>query len=199
MNRPDQASRTERSSSEEPALKGSVALLPGGGSGIGRATALALADRGAEVVVIGRRVEGLQGTAALRSGIRAVPGDVSNPSDAGRIVHSAAETAGRLDVLVNNAGAVMSTPLRELSAEVAQSLWATNVLGPSLLARFSLPHLERTRRGDRQCTEHLRPQTGAGHQPVRRHEGRAGAPDPKLGPRARPGRRPRQCSGPGTH
>jgi NAD(P)-dependent dehydrogenase (short-subunit alcohol dehydrogenase family) len=51
----------------------------------------------------------------------------------------------RLDILVNNAGAVTLTPLPKTEPEAAQALWATNVLGPTWLAREALPHLERAR------------------------------------------------------
>lgn len=130
---------------DERPLEGTVALVTGGGSGIGRASAVALADRGAVVVVAGRRADALAGTVAARGSIRSVTGDVSVAGDAERIIDAAVATAGRLDVLVNNAGAVRLTPLGHTDPEVAQALWATNVLGPTLLAQFALAHLEQSR------------------------------------------------------
>lgn len=122
-----------------------VALVTGGGSGIGRACAVALASRGAAVVVAGRRREALEQTAKAHRSIRPVTGDVSVVSDAERIVESAAAISGRLDVLVNNAGAVRPTPLGQTEPEVARTLWGTNVLGPTLLVQFALPYLEQAR------------------------------------------------------
>jgi NAD(P)-dependent dehydrogenase (short-subunit alcohol dehydrogenase family) len=130
---------------DERPLGEMVALVTGGGSGIGRATAVALADRGAAVLVAGRRADALERTAAAHDSIRSVTGDVSVASDAERIVRTAVAESGRLDLLVNNAGAVKPTPLGETEPEIAQALWATNVLGPTLLAQFALAHLERTR------------------------------------------------------
>ena len=120
-----------------------MALVTGGGSGIGQETAVVLAVAGAEVVIAGRRVDALERTAAKQNSIRPVPGDVV--SDAERIVKAAVATAGRLDVLVNNAGAVRLTPLGQTKFEVAEELWRTNVLGPTLLVEFALPYLEQTR------------------------------------------------------
>jgi NADP-dependent 3-hydroxy acid dehydrogenase YdfG len=120
-----------------------VALVTGGSSGIGQA--IALAERGAEVVVAGRRADALARTAAARASIRAVTGDVSDVSDAERIVHAAVAMPGRLDVLVDNAGAVRLTPLGQTELDVARAPWATNVLGPTMLAQFALAHLEQTR------------------------------------------------------
>jgi NAD(P)-dependent dehydrogenase (short-subunit alcohol dehydrogenase family) len=126
-------------------LEGMVALVTGGGSGIGRASAVALADRGAAVIVAGRRADAVERTSAAHGSIRSITGDISLASDAERIVQAAVATSGRLDVLVNNAGTVALTPLGQTDPEVARALWATNVLGPTLLAQFALEHLEQTR------------------------------------------------------
>src|SRR4051812_13310779 len=82
--------------SREQALAGKAALVTGGGSGIGLGTALALAERGAHVVVVGRRSDVLEKTAALHPGIRAVAGDVSSPADIARFMRIALEALGRL-------------------------------------------------------------------------------------------------------
>jgi NAD(P)-dependent dehydrogenase (short-subunit alcohol dehydrogenase family) len=130
----------------ERPLDGLVALVTGGGSGIGRASALALARHGASVVVAGRRADALQRTAAAGGGrISAVPGDVTRLAEAERILKTALQVSGQLHVLVNNAGSVAPTPLGETKVETAEALWRTNVLGPALLVELALPHLERTR------------------------------------------------------
>ena len=125
--------------------EGRVALVTGGGSGIGRATALMLAGRGAGVLVTGRRREALELTAAMRPGIAIVPGDISRPADAARIIDEALEVRGRLDVLVNNAGVLAPTPLGTVDQEAAEALWAVNVLGPVLLVQSGLSALEQAR------------------------------------------------------
>src|SRR6266851_1127957 len=89
-------------------LEGKVALVTGAGSGIGRATALALAEEGAKVVVSARSVDGGQETVAgiKRSGGEAmfVRADVSIASDVAALVQTTVDTYGRLDCAHNNAG-----------------------------------------------------------------------------------------------
>lgn len=125
-------------------LKDKVALVTGAGSGIGRATALALAAQGARVVVTGRRPEPLVRVVAAGRNIVELAADVAEPGDAPRSIAKAVETWGRLDILVNNAGAGALAPLADATAERIEAIFATNVVGPSLLARAALPHLART-------------------------------------------------------
>ena len=86
-------------------MAGKVALITGGGSGIGRASALALAEEGFAVVLAGRRAEVLEETAAEAAGeALAVPADVSDPASIRDLFARAREAFGRLDLLFNNAG-----------------------------------------------------------------------------------------------
>src|SRR5436190_18961388 len=86
-------------------LAGRVALVTGGGTGLGRATAAELQACGAAVAIAGRRAEVLEAAAAaIGDRCMAVPGDVREPAEAERIVDKILERHGRLDVLVNNAG-----------------------------------------------------------------------------------------------
>ena len=82
-----------------------VAIVTGGGSGIGRATAVRFAARGARVLVVGRRVEPLEETARLGGGIAALAADVGQDAGAPAVIGHAMELWGRVDILVNNAGA----------------------------------------------------------------------------------------------
>lgn len=126
-------------------FKQKVALVTGAGTGIGRATALGLAARGAKVVITGRRPEPLEQTAAGHENIVALVADVADPDDAARSVAKAVESFGRLDILVNNAGAGVLSPLADVTAERIERILAVNVVGPSLLAREALVHLSRTK------------------------------------------------------
>ena len=84
-------------------LDGRVAIVSGGGTGIGAATARRFAAEGAKVVVTGRRKEPLDAVAAETAGV-AVPGDVTDPEHAPAAVRAAVGTFGGLDVVVANAG-----------------------------------------------------------------------------------------------
>ncbi len=110
---------------------GRVALVTGGGTGIGRATALELASSGADVVICGRREEPLVMTAVeveeAGGSCLAVPADVREPQQVARVVDRALERFGAIDVLVNNAGGQFSAPAEELSDNGWQAVWRLTV------------------------------------------------------------------------
>src|SRR3954467_11406720 len=94
-------------------LDGTVAIVSGGGSGIGRVTALELAGLGARVVVCGRRLEPLEETAALRAlpaRVEAEACDIREDDQVERLVDGVLERHGRIDLLVNNAGGQFLAP-----------------------------------------------------------------------------------------
>lgn len=119
-----------------------VVLITGGAAGIGRAAALQFAQGGARVVVTGRREAPLQALAAEHPGISYVVADAGKAADAPRTIAAVIERHGRLDVLVNNAGAGAILPLADADAAQVRDIFEVNVIGPSLLARAALPHLE---------------------------------------------------------
>jgi len=132
---------------------GRVALVTGGGTGIGAATAAALAADGVTVAVTGRRPEPLERTASQieRAGGRAlaVPADVSQVRDAERAVGETIEAFGALHVVINNAGAIRrGLRLHEVSPEGFDEQVAINLRGPYLVLRAALPELLR-QPGDR--------------------------------------------------
>jgi len=122
-------------------LDNKAVLITGGSSGIGRAAALRFAGLGAKVIVTGRRSAPLDELAASHPNITGLVADVAEPRDAARTIAKAVEAGGRLDVLVNNAGAGALLPLRDATAERMTSIFAVNVIGPSLLSAAALPHL----------------------------------------------------------
>jgi citronellol/citronellal dehydrogenase len=114
-------------------LSGQVALVTGGGTGLGKATALELARCGATVTIAGRRAEVLESAASeiVAAAGKADPmtGDVREPEDAHRLVQSVLDRHGRLDVLVNNAGGQYFTPAELIAAKGWRAVWRLNVDG----------------------------------------------------------------------
>lgn len=121
-----------------------VVIVTGGSSGIGRSAARQFASLGAHVLITGRRAERLDEAARDHPNIEPMIADTSRPEDAIRTISKVIEGWGRLDVLVNNAGAGAIMPLAQVSAERVIDIFAINVVGPSLLAKEALPHLKET-------------------------------------------------------
>ncbi len=125
-------------------LDGKVALITGGGTGIGKAIAERFVADGARVCITGRRKEVLEATAAsLPDGsVSVVAGDVGNRDDVLRMVETAATFGGRLDVLVNNAGCTQApASVADIDPEVWQKVFDVNLTGPMLLMKAAVPHM----------------------------------------------------------
>jgi len=123
-----------------------VIVLTGGTSGIGRAAAIRLANQGDKVLVTGRRAGPLDETIAEHPNIAGIVADAASTDDARRTIAKAIDLWGRIDALVNNAGAGAILPLADTTADRIMDILSVNVLGPSLLASAALPHLK-ARRG----------------------------------------------------
>lgn len=131
-------------------LTGHIALVTGGGTGIGRATALLLAERGADVAIAGRRVEKLEPTAeeirALGRRALCAPADVRQADQAPRLIERVIAEFGRLDILVNNAGgAAVHMPLAKLDPAKWDRDVQLNLNAAMYLSQAALPHLRASR------------------------------------------------------
>jgi len=130
----------------ELGLKGKVAAVTGGTDGIGRATALKLAQEGARVAICARRQEPLDKTAAeiRKAGVEAlaVAADMSKAGDVERFMKAVIERFGRIDILVNNAG----TSARGKFLEVDDKTWGADielkVFGAIRCTRLAVPHMK---------------------------------------------------------
>ncbi len=130
-------------------MGGKVALVTGGTSGIGKATAQAFAKSGAKVVVSGRRErEGLGVVEEIRKAggdAQFVQADVSREADVRRLVDETVARYGRLDVAFNNAGVEQPfIPVHETTAELYRQVFDVNVLGVLLSMKYEVPAMLRT-------------------------------------------------------
>jgi 3-hydroxy acid dehydrogenase/malonic semialdehyde reductase len=115
-------------------LSGATAIVTGASSGIGRATARALADAGVRVAGGARRVERLETQIAL-------PLDVTDPDSCARFVAAAVEELGELNILFNNAGLALGrAPFDESTEEDEATVFGVNVNGLVRMTRLCLPH-----------------------------------------------------------
>ncbi|MGH2634829.1 MAG: SDR family NAD(P)-dependent oxidoreductase [Actinomycetota bacterium] len=121
-------------------LAGKVAIISGGGTGIGAATARRFAAEGARVVIIGRRPEPLEAVASETGG-RVVAGDITEPGHAESAVESARESFGGLDVVVANAGVGFGGAAADVDDERWQRTIDVNVTGALRLVRAAIPAL----------------------------------------------------------
>jgi len=117
-------------------LAGQVALVSGGGSGLGRATAVELAACGAHVVVCGRRLEPLEETVALAEEGRctAITCDIREEEWVEVLVDDVLERHGRIDLLVNNAGGQFLTPAEDITPKGFRTVIRLNVEGTWLMS-----------------------------------------------------------------
>lgn len=126
-------------------LSGRVAAVTGASSGIGEATALALAEAGAAVALGARRVDRLEDLAAriteAGGSALAVECDVADEQSAHAFITAAAEQLGRLDILVNNAGVMLLGPIEGANTDEWRQMVNVNVLGLLYCTQAALPHL----------------------------------------------------------
>lgn len=123
-------------------LEGKTAVVTGGSTGIGLATAARLASEGAHVFITGRRKDALdRAVESIGSAATAVPGDISEPTDLDRLYDAIRDRGRGLDVLFANAGFATLTPLAQATDEQFDQLFGVNVRGTLLTVQKALPLL----------------------------------------------------------
>jgi meso-butanediol dehydrogenase/(S,S)-butanediol dehydrogenase/diacetyl reductase len=122
-------------------LAGKVALITGGGTGIGLAIAQRFVSEGAKVVITGRRRDVLEEAAQQfpADTVAICPGDVSRTEDSQRMIETTLSFGGRLDILVNNAAYNVAGTITELSLADWQGHLDVNLTGPFMLMKASIP------------------------------------------------------------
>jgi NAD(P)-dependent dehydrogenase (short-subunit alcohol dehydrogenase family) len=127
-------------------LKAKVCVITGGGSGIGRATALLFAQEGAQLVVADKRNAQAVVTECADKGAQAmvVEADVAVAADVRRMIEAAVERFRRLDVLINNAGYGITGSVVDTDEEAWDALMAVNVRGVFLCSKYAIPVMKRS-------------------------------------------------------
>jgi NADP-dependent 3-hydroxy acid dehydrogenase YdfG len=128
-----------------------VVLVTGGGTGIGRAVAVAFAGEGAQVIITGRREDKLAETRALAAGVhpvRAFAVDVADRNQIDQMVETAARELGAIDIVVNNAGInVRKRSMAELAPDDWDAIMNVNATGVFNVVHAVLPHMRARRDG----------------------------------------------------
>lgn len=130
-------------------FKGKVAIITGSSQGIGKATAIALCEQGASVVLNGRNKEKLERTASqLRDKgytVHAIVGDVTSIEDCQRLADETIAVFGRIDILINNGSLTMNEKISAIHPEVFARIHDSNSLGAVYPTLAALPHLRRSK------------------------------------------------------
>jgi len=123
-------------------LQDRTAIVTGASSGIGAATARALAAAGVRVALVARRRDRLEALAKECPGSVMIEADLENPDAPAQIVDGAVAALGKIDVLVNNAGIMLLSPVAEARRDDWKRMFDLNVLAVMALTQQALPHLK---------------------------------------------------------
>ena len=128
-------------------ILGRHALVTGGGSGVGRAIALALAQKGIDVTICGRSMAPLEETAAANSHIHAVAADVTDEASVAALYEKAQGARGPFDIVIANAGMATSAPAAKTTLAQWQQTLAVNLTGAFLSVRPAMDTMRNARGG----------------------------------------------------
>ncbi|WP_070157013.1 SDR family oxidoreductase [Sphingobium phenoxybenzoativorans] len=122
-------------------INGSVAIVTGASSGIGAATARALAAEGAKVVLLARRQDRIVKLAAELENAIAIKCDVTNKDQVKSAVEQALQAHGRIDIVVNNAGQALQASIEEINPDDFRDIFELNVVAPLVMMQTVIPHM----------------------------------------------------------
>lgn len=120
-------------------LRDRACIVTGGSAGIGKATARALSDEGAAVLLVGRNKDSLERAARECRSAEVLALDITDPDAGEHLVEACVGRFGRIDALVNNAGTSSATTLEQLTDDEWQAQWDLHVMGPMRLMRAAAP------------------------------------------------------------
>jgi short-subunit dehydrogenase len=146
-------------------LTGAVALVTGGSSGIGAATARALAAAGARPLIAGRDADRLASIASETGGV-ALQADLATPDGPDALAAAALREADHIDLLVNNAGIGWAGPIEELTGAKVDELITVNLTSPIQLTRLIAPDMAKRHRGRIVFVSSIAGATGVRHEAV---------------------------------
>ena len=127
-------------------LSGKVAIVTGGSRGIGKATAMLLAQNGVDVVITSKNKINLENAAKEMKNVVAFAGDIRNENDVENVVKNTLENFGKIDILVNNAGIFPKVkPLHEISEKEWNEVIDVNLTGQFRFTKAAIPHLIKTK------------------------------------------------------
>ena len=126
-------------------LWGKVAIVTGASRGIGKATAMILAQNGANVVITSKNKTSLEIAANEIKNVVAIPGDIRKQTDVENVIENALKKFGKIDILINNAGIFPKIkPLHEISEEEWNEVIDINLTGQFRFAKSTIPYLMKT-------------------------------------------------------
>lgn len=134
---------------ERSTLTDKVAIITGSSQGIGKAIAIALAEKGVKVALNGRNTEKLAQAKLelfeLGYEVLAIPADVGKYEDCERLTEQTIEAYGTLDILINNAGIAMEGSIADTNPEVFEKVFHTNILGVLFPTKAALPFIKKSK------------------------------------------------------
>jgi len=128
-------------------LEGKHALITGGGTGIGAAIALQMAEAGASVTITGRRLEVLEAHSSRHRQINPVAGDVTDADSVARMFAAARATSGPVEIVIANAGVAKSAPLSKTGLDLWNQMLSVNLTGAFLTLQAGVQNMDKSQWG----------------------------------------------------